>query len=587
MTTIGRFLLPTAVIAAAALFAGSSVPTSPSIQARAAGAPAATPFSGQLIVQWRHAVPLGQRGLDDLDAVHVMRTIPVIDASVVRVTTGSIEAARALLLADARVAEVANDGPIHADMSPNDELYPRQWALQMIQAPWAWEMLRGGSNVVVGVLDSGVDLTHPDLVTHLLPIGCNVVADGVCPADGHGTPPTDTDGHGSHVAGIVAAGTDNHDGIAGISWNAAILPVKVTTGGTGTESDFLSGLVWAVDHGANVLNLSFSEPCGAPESSAMRSAIDYAWSHGVVLVASAGNDSGCPAGVFPAADPKVVSVAATDMNDRPLPDSNFGAWVRASAPGDRILSTWTAGQYSILTGTSSAAPQVAGLAALLSSIPGATNASVVRWMLSTCDVPAGWNPAYGCGRINAYRAVSLAVRGSDPHMAPPAPVTIHLSRGWNNLLYVGPTREVDTALATIKGKIGSLYAWDPVRREWQTFLPGQPAATNIQVLNERSAYWIYMQSEADLTMAPTGTSPPQQLTLVRGWNNLALSPGSLPAMLQQFSIAIEGIFSWNPMSANWNAFFTGKPSASDLGSLKADTAYWVFASNTATVGPGR
>jgi hypothetical protein len=122
-----------------------------------------------------------------------------------------------------------------------------------------------------------------------------------------------------------------------------------------------------------------------------------------------------------------------------------------------------------------------------------------------------------------------------------------------------------------------------VRREWQTFLPGQPAASNLQLLDEGSAYWIFMQTEADLTMSPTGTAPPQQVTLVRGWNNLELPAGPLPATLQQFSTAIGAIYSWNPATATWNGFFTGKPSPSDLSSLQPDAAYWVFTPVTTTV----
>lgn len=521
--------------------------------------------------------------LAQLPYVHPVERLPQLDLTAVEVTRGSVEGARRTLLADSRVETVSVDAEIRSDVEPSDQEYTRQWSLEMTQVPYAWELTHGSSSSTIAVLDSGVDLTHPDLAAKIAAIGCNVVVDKVCPADGHGTPAQDDDGHGSAVAGIAAAVTDNKTGIAGVAWNATILPVKVEIGQTGHESDFIAGLLWAVDHGANVLNFSFSEDCGAPESTTLRDALAYAWNHGALPVASAGNDGGCPAGVFPAADPHVLAVAATDMNDKPLAISNFGPWVRVAAPGDRILTTGNSGQYLNETGTSFAAPQVAGLAALLFSVPGATNQSVVNWITSTCDVPSGWNPAYGCGRMNAYRATALALRGSDPHTSSTTPVLTHLVRGWNNLLYRGPTRSADTALAPLAGKLGSAYAWDPVQASWQTYLPGQSAASNLILLHERGAYWVYMLGDADFTMAPTGTDPPSQLTLSSGWNNVPLPAGTLPAVLQSFSTTPTSIFTWDALAGQWRAFFPNAADPSEFASLRADTAYWVPANSTLLV----
>jgi thermitase len=513
--------------------------------------------------------------LAQLPFLHTVAALPQLHAAVVEVTEGSNGAAQAALLEDPRVESVADDPSIHSDVEPNDQEFTRQWALEMAQVPYAWELTHGSGSVMLAVLDSGVDLSHPDLAAKLAPIGCNVVADRVCPADGHGTPAQDDDGHGSAVAGIAAAVTDNKAGIAGVAWNASIMPVKVETGQTGHESDFIAGLMWAVDHGANVLNFSFSEDCGAAESAALRDALAYAWNHGALPVASAGNDGGCPAGVYPAADPHVLAVTATDMNDKPLAIANFGPWVRVAAPGDHIVTTGNGGQYLSGSGTSFAAPQVAGLAALLFSIAGATNQSVVNWITSTCDVPGGWNPAYGCGRVNAYRAVALALRGSDPHTSSTVTVQTHLVHGWNNLLYLGPTRSVDTALAPLAGKLGSAYAWDPVQASWQTYLPAQAAASNLLLLRERGAYWVYMLSDADFAMTPSGTDPPLQLTLSPGWNNVPLPAGNLPAGLQGFSSTPASIFAWDATAAQWRAFFPNASSPSEFTSLRSDTAYWV------------
>jgi thermitase len=538
--------------------------------------PAAPADFSTILVTVRPGVDLASLSLPAAAGIEVVRTLPAIHTLVARVQAGDAADAVGRLALDPRFLAVTPDATVTSDLVPNDPYVSRQWALQMIQAPFAWEIARGGAGVVVGVLDSGVDLTHPDLAAHVLPIGCDLIADKGCKADGHGTPPLDTEGHGTHVAGIVAGVTDDHTGIAGVAWNASILPVRVTRDNKGTESDFITGLLWALDHGARVLNFSFSEDCGTPESPALRDALAYAWDHGAVLVASAGNGSGCPQGLFPAADPHVLAVASTNMDDKPSAFSNFGPWVRISAPGERILSTWSHGEYAIGSGTSMAAPHVAGLAALLLAAPGASNKDVVNWILATADVPDGWNPAYGVGRMNAYRAVSLANRSIDPHSGSRLPATLHLKAGWNNVLYVGPTRSVATGLKSIEGKYSSVYSWDPIRGTWSVFLRSQPVATDLQLVQERSAYWIFMQADADLTMTPTGTDPPPQMTLAPGWNNLGLPAGTLPAILQSFSAPVSGLFAWDAGAIAWKGFFAGAAVPSDLNAVDPGAAYWVY-----------
>ncbi len=543
--------------------------------ARAAPAVAAT-APDTVLVQLRDG-SLDTTELAESGAFDVVRALADTQTLVVRPADGDVAAAARRLGANPRVAWASPDHRIRSALAPNDRLFWRQWALQMTEAPWAWELARGSDKVIVGVLDSGVDLSHPDLAGHILSIGCNLIADRQCAPDGKGTPPLDPDGHGTNVAGIIAALTDNRQGIAGVSWNASILPVRITQNDQGLESDFITGLLWAVDHGATVLNFSFSEDCGDPESPALRDALSYAWNHGAVLVAAAGNGGGCSAGVFPAADTHVLSVASTDMNDKPSAFSNFGPWVRVAAPGEQILTTFPGGEYSLGSGTSFAAPQVAGIAALLMALPGATNASVVKWITSTCDRPDGWNPAYGCGRVNAYRAVTLAVKGKDPHSSPATAQTQHLQQGWNNLLYLGPTRAVDTALSPLKGKLSSVYQWDPVRETWSAYLPAAPSASDLQLLAERGTYWIYMSAAADLSVMPTGTDPPQQLTLSPGWNNLGLPAGTPSAVISAFSVPPKSLFAWDASSDLWRGFFSDASAPSDLTAVRSDVAYWVYA----------
>jgi thermitase len=522
--------------------------------------------------------------LSRLNYARVDARWPAIDGYALSVTHGSPAQARARLLADPRVASVEQDDTVVAAQEPNDQTFARQWALQAIQAPFAWELAHGSSNVVVAVLDSGVDLTHPDLAAHILPGGCNVVADGGCLSGSKLTPPRDLDGHGTAVAGIIAALTDNRIGIAGVAWNASILPVRVLSGGTGSESNVITGLLWAADQGAQVINLSFNGACGQPESAALRDALSYASSHGAVIVAASGNDVDCTGASYPAADPHVLAVASTDMDDRPSAISAGGSWVRASAPGDGILTTTIGGGFVVVSGTSYAAPYVAGLAALLMAVPGESNSDAITAITSTCDVPAKWDSKnYGCGRINAYRAVTLAINGHDPHTSSTATQTVHLAKGLNNVLYVGPTRRVATALASLQGKVGTIYTWDPIQARMLAYLPDQPAASDFSTLVDRQSYWLYMNAAADLTMQPTGTDPPPQLTLAPGWNNLPLPSGALPVPLQKLSSPVAGVWSWDAGKAVWQAYFIGASEASTLAAIEPTQPYWIYAPAAMTV----
>ena len=183
-----------------------------------------------------------------------------------------------------------------------------------------------------------------------------MLADGVA-----GT--TDPNGHGTEMAGIVAAATDNGKGIAGVGYaGVKVMPVTVLgADGTGQDSDVIAGVVWAVDHNADVILMSFSNPGFSPS---LQDAIDYAWDNNVVVVAATGND-GSSTPTFPAGDRGVVGVSNTDMTDSLAPSSNYGDDTFLAAPGTDILTTTAGGGYASVTGTSAAAAIVAGAAGLL------------------------------------------------------------------------------------------------------------------------------------------------------------------------------------------------------------------------------
>ncbi|MEK1833409.1 S8 family peptidase [Priestia megaterium] len=242
-----------------------------------------------------------------------------------------------------------------ASYVPNDLFYPYQYGPQKVQAPSAWDVIRSNSSIKIAIIDTGVQLNHPDLASKLL-LGYNF-------ADGN-TNPSDGNGHGTHVAGIAAAVTNNSTGIAGMAPLASILPVRaLDNAGNGLLTNIANAIVYAADQGAQVINLSLGAPKGAVT---LENAINYAWNKGAVIVAAAGND-GANVITYPAYYDNVIAVASTDSNDQKSSFSNYGIWVEVAAPGSNILSTYTGSYYAYLSGTSMACPHVAGLAALLAA----------------------------------------------------------------------------------------------------------------------------------------------------------------------------------------------------------------------------
>ncbi len=220
---------------------------------------------------------------------------------------------------------------------------------------------------------------------------------------------TDPNGHGTAMAGIIAARTDNAEGIAGIGYaGVKVMPVTVLdANGLGQDSDIIAGVVWAVDHGADVINMSFSNP-GFSES--LQAAIDYAWANDVVVVAATGND-GSSAATFPAGDRGVIGVSNTDRSDTLAPSSNYGPDVFLAAPGVGVITTAPGGGTTSVTGTSASSAAVAAAAALLrANDPSASNGVIVGRLARTAEA-AGTVEQTGNGRLQIERAI--ADRGTD------------------------------------------------------------------------------------------------------------------------------------------------------------------------------
>jgi subtilisin family serine protease len=295
--------------------------------------------------------------------------------------------------------------------APNDPLFP-SWFLEKIDAPNAWLTTTGSSNITIAILDTGVDTTHPDLASKIVP-GRNIYDNN--------DDTRDVNGHGTPVAGVAGAASNNGIGVASVAWGCGIMPVRISDmEGNAALSTIASGLSWAADHGARVANVSYR----ITGSKTVTSAAKYFQSKGGVVVSAAGNNSMQETGPD---DPYVVTVGATDPQDVLYYYSNYGGNVDLVAPGNNT-TTLIGGLYGAGGGTSFASPVVAGVAALIMSAnPSLTPAQVTDILKQSTDDlgAAGWDNTYSSGRVNAAKAVSaaLATRGGQDTTAPSVNIT--------------------------------------------------------------------------------------------------------------------------------------------------------------------
>jgi subtilisin family serine protease len=309
----------------------------------------------------------------------------------------------------------------------DDPLFDRQWGLEQVNAASAWDRGATGAGTLIAIVDTGIDLQHPDLQSQLVPGFDFVAGKRDCPAG-----PQDENGHGTHVAGIAAAVTDNGLGVAGMAPDAKLMPVRVLDEeGSGTLEDVADGIRYAADHDADVINLSLGELPIVGQLTAfnqeIEDAVQYAWGRGSLVVAAAGNES-FPLCSYPAFARHAVCVGATDSRGLPSYYSNFPNkqdLVGVRAPGgvgsvfceddEDIWSTIWPGSdydscgdlagYETLAGTSMASPFVAGLAALLSG-QGLTNAEIVDRLMQTSSNGGAYDPVYGYGIVDADAATA-------------------------------------------------------------------------------------------------------------------------------------------------------------------------------------
>lgn len=326
-------------------------------------------------------------------------------------------------------ADITLNDPGFTDNQNNID---KQWGLVKTGFLKSWEKSIGSKNTVVAVIDTGIDATHEDLQNVNFVQGFNFIKKEII----NGNLNSDDNGHGTLIAGVLAASANNNKGIVGTNWNLSIMPIKaLDETGKGDTSSISQAIVWAADHGANIINLSLGG-IGFGHDTTLANSITYAFKKNVIIIAAAGNDVAATGKnldhepVFPVCDDNnenmIIGVAATDQNDLKTTFSNYGHnCIDVSAPGKRILSTinhdpvtniYAPNSYAYASGTSMAAPFVSGQAAILKSLfPNATNTEIRDRIFATADSIDNLNlyecggtscsQMLGAGRINVYKSI--------------------------------------------------------------------------------------------------------------------------------------------------------------------------------------
>ncbi len=352
----------------------------------------------------------------------------------------STDSLRRRLNGNPAVAYAVPNHLFRIDWTPNDPDLHQQWGIRKIEAPKAWDLTRGVSSVLLAIIDTGVEYTHPDLKAALwVNPGEDLNHNGVVDSsdfngvdDDHNgfvddirgwdfvdaphypdagdylnrdNNPDDENGHGTAIAGILAAQADNGIGVAGVAPGCRVMNLRAgTSRGLLEEDDVAAALLYAVENGARVVNMSFGDVALTPF---LRDVIQFAYARGVLCVASSGND-GNDKMHYPSGLSETLSVGASTRYDGRAPFSNFGFSLDLTAPGYQIYTTERGGKYGSVSGTSASAPFVTGVAGLVLSRNPTLGVQTLRHILtSTCDDvgEAGWDTSFGAGRLNAFRAV--------------------------------------------------------------------------------------------------------------------------------------------------------------------------------------
>jgi thermitase len=384
------------------------------------------------------------------------------------------------------IKAIETDHEIHASIIPNDTNYGSQWNLPVIQAPAGWDVTQGSASTTIAVIDTGMQLNHPDLSAKYVG-GYDFVN-----SDNN---PTDDNGHGTETAGIIAAVSNNSIGVAGVNWNAKIMALKVLDStGSGYESDLIAAINYAVTNGANIINMSLGS---TGYTQALQTAVTNAYNAGVVLIAASGNTPYCTVsgtvGVnYPAALNGVIAVGSSSSTDVVSSFSCSGPQVAVVAPGENIYSTKMGSTYGNAgSGTSFSTPQVAGLASLiLSKYPGVSPSFVENMIISGATKVSGmgsnnFTNYYGYGRIDIPTSLFKIVKSST------SPLVYIISNGYKE---------------PVKSDLSFSYynvSWSDLETISQSILDSLPTGPAIGFLTKGSSPAVYLVSNNQKFWAPS------------------------------------------------------------------------------------
>jgi subtilisin family serine protease len=519
--------------------------------------------------------------------------------------------------------DAARSGYFSPQITPNDPRFSEQWGLSKIAALAAWDVSTGADTVTIAVIDSGIDFSHPDLASQVWVNPGEIAGNGL-DDDNNGyiddirgwdfvnndNNPTDDHGHGTQVAGIIAAATNNGVGIAGVCWQCKIMPVKVmNAGGIANYSDIAAAVLYAAQKGVKVINLSLG---GYSNSAALQSAIQTAVeTYGVVVVAGAGNDN-IATPFYPAAYEQVLAVAATNTSDVKSAISNYGSWVDIAAPGVAITTTFLGGDYGGVDGSSYATSFAAGAAGLLrSQNPGWSANQLRAHLVQTSDAIDSLNPGLegklGKGRLNANQALrttaqilltaqSYAVNGTlngRPQPGSTVDLDVTLSNTWADASGVQATLTSGSEYVTIvngSATYGNIAAYgiaaNPTPFRF-SLSASTPYNHNLSFSLNLTAAGGYNQSvPLTIQSASSIVTPPATLT-TQTWTNdhvyvinketgipageiLTIQPGTTIRFEGNYSLSVGGTLIADGTEAQPIVFTSNKtsPTAGDWGQIK-------------------
>lgn len=509
---------------------------------------------GRLLVKFKDSVT------DDIknkifseNAATVIDEVSQIKVKIIKVPDNAIDSVESALQKNNAVEYVEKDFLLSPQVSPNDPYFPQEWHLSQINAPNSWDVSKG-DNIIVAILDSGIDSSHPDLQSKLVS-GYNFYDNN--------NDLTDVCGHGTEVAGTAAAITNDGLGVAGIGWNSNIMPLKITdTNCYGSYSAMAKGITYAADQGAKVANISYLIYNG----NTLTDAAQYMYNKGGWVVASGGNT-----GTFEnyTENPYVISVSGTDYYDNILSFSSYGPYIDFAAPGVNIFTTQVGGSYGAYSGTSFSSPIVSGTIALMySQNPNASPSQIYNALKQSAvdRGTTGYDNYFGWGRIDAYKALqSLNIIPSDT-TAPSVSITSPSNGAYINTLspmISGTASDLDDYVAGVSVSldgnpqtVSSTSSWS----SWSVTTTGLAQGSHTISVTSKDSHSnistpVTSTFSIDTTAPTISITNPQAGSIIKGGVTISTSAADVSS-ISKVEIYIDGhlksTLTTGPYNYYWN-----------------------------------